>query len=142
MGAVGSTRSVEGDALGLQQVPRVAGVLVVGPAEASGDTTVSGQDAWVLPFQMFNGASITDAELRLTNQPADLSGKLIDSNDKPVPNFTVVLFPTDKSFWMSNSSRVNRTTRSSAAGTFSFPLTVPGEYYLAVLTELDTADWP
>ena len=104
--------------------------------------TVSGQDAWVLPFQMHYGSPITDAELRLTNRPADLSGKLIDSSDKPVPNYTVVLFPADKALWISNSSRVNRTTRSSPTGTFSFPLTVPGEYYLAVLTELDTADWP
>jgi hypothetical protein len=104
--------------------------------------SVGGQDAWVTPFEVHYGQSLADAELRFTNKPADLSGKLIDAANKPVPNMTVALFPTDRALWTLNSARVNRTSRSTAAGTFSFPLVVPGEYYLVVLTELDTNDWP
>ena len=102
---------------------------------------VGDQDAYILPFEVRAGQPLGDAEVRLTNQPSEISGKLIDGKNNPVPNMTVVLFPVDRALWVSNTSRMNRISRPNAAGTFSFPLAVPGEYYLAVLTELDNAEW-
>jgi hypothetical protein len=121
--------------------PNVQNAVTTAPGWTVLASRISGQDAFVSLFEVRAGESLTDAEIVLTNKPADISGKLIDAADKPVPNMTVVLFPADRSLWLANASRVNRISRPNATGTFSFPNAVPGEYYLAVLTELDNADW-
>ena len=117
----------------------------IGAAAAAGwsvgSATIAGQDAWVSSFEVRHGQPLTGAEVTMTNKPSEISGKLIDGSNKPVPNMTVVLFPVDRALWVTNAGRVNRISRPNATGTFSFPLAVPGEYYLAVLTELDNADW-
>jgi len=95
----------------------------------------------VSSFEVAAGQMVTDAEVTLTNRPAEISGKLIDSNNKPALNMTVVLFPVDRALWITNAPRVNRISRPNATGTFSFPLAVPGDYYLVVLSELDNSDW-
>ena len=112
---------------------------IVGWSVAS--ASVVGQDAYISPFEVKAGQSLTDAEITLTNKATDISGKLIDSNNKPVLNMTVVLFPVDRKHWLTNASRVNRISRPNPTGTFSFAAAIPGEYYLAVLTELDALDW-
>jgi hypothetical protein len=116
------------------------------PPASSGWTTLSatvgGLDAFVSAFEVRADRSTPDAIVTLTRQPAQISGRLIDGDNRPVPGMTVLLFPVDRAQWPANSTRVNRTSRPHAAtGEFSFPATVPGEYYLAVVTELDDADW-
>jgi hypothetical protein len=103
--------------------------------------TIAGQDAYVSSFEVRHGQPLSGAEVTMTNKPSEISGKLIDGNNTPVPNMTVVLFPVDRALWVTNAARMNRISRPNATGTFSFPLAVPGEYYLAVLTDLDSADW-
>jgi hypothetical protein len=103
--------------------------------------TIDGQDALVTPFEVRTDRQITNAVVTLTDQPAEISGKLIDGDGRSVPGMTLVLFPTDRAAWTMNASRVNRNTRSGLDGTFRFTAALPGEYYLVVLTELDTNDW-
>ncbi len=103
--------------------------------------TIGGQEAFVSTFEVRGDRTVTDAVITLTNKPAEISGKLIDADGRPVPGMTVVLFPVDRAMWLSNSSRVNRNTRPGPDGTFRFSAAIPGDYYLAVLTELDPNDW-
>ena len=112
-----------------------------GPAFSIVSATVGGEDALILPFQMTPGREITDAAITITDRPAEVSGKLIDGDNKPVPGMTIALFPTNPALWAVTTSRASRTTRVSAEGDYRFTATLPGEYYLAVLNDLDPNEW-
>jgi len=102
---------------------------------------VDGHDALVTPFEIRADRSAGTVAVTLTDKPAEVAGKLIDGADRPVAGMTLALFPTDRTKWIANSTRVNRTTRSSPDGAYRFGATLPGEYYLVVLTDLDPNDW-
>jgi hypothetical protein len=85
--------------------------------------TAGGQDAWARTFEVRGNRPIGDAVITLTNQPAEISGKLIDRDGRPVTGMTVVLFPVDRALW--GSSRINRT--SDPAPTLYRPSTTPGD---------------
>lgn len=102
---------------------------------------VDGQEALVTPFEIRADRQPSSVVVTLTDKPAEVSGKLVDPADRPVAGMTVALFPTDRTKWVANSSRVNRTTRSGADGTYRFASTLPGEYYLVVLADLDSNVW-
>ena len=112
-----------------------------GPTWATLSSQVDGQDALVTPFEFRGDRPATNAIVTLTDHPAEVSGTLLDGADHPVAGMVLVMFPTDPSKWLANSSRVNRTTRSGADGTYRFSATLPGEYYLVVLTDLDANEW-
>ena len=112
-----------------------------GPAWSIVSSTVGGQDALILPFQLTPDREIADAAISITDRPAEVLGKLIDGQNKPVPGMTVALFPTNPALWPVTSSRASRTTRVSAEGDYRFTAVIPGEYYLAVMNDLDTNEW-
>jgi uncharacterized GH25 family protein len=112
-----------------------------GPAWSLLSSTMGGQDSLVRPFEVSADRQVSDAVVTMTASPAEVSGKLVDGQGQPVTGMTIVLFPTDRNLWAMTSTRVNRTTRASTEGEFRFTATLPGEYYLAVLTDLDTNDW-
>jgi hypothetical protein len=113
----------------------------VGPAWSVLSSTIGGQDALVMPFEMKADRQVTDAVVTVTTNPAEVSGKLIDAQGKPVTGMTIAIFPTDRTLWAMTSTRVSRTIRVSTEGEYRFTATLPGEYYLAVLTDLDPNDW-
>jgi protocatechuate 3,4-dioxygenase beta subunit len=102
---------------------------------------VDGQDALVTPFEIRADRTAGAVAVTLTDKPAEVAGRLIDAADRPVPGMTLALFPTDRTKWTANSTRVNRSTRSGPDGAYRFAATLPGEYYLVVLTDLDPNDW-
>jgi len=112
-----------------------------GPAWSVLSSTIGGQDTLVVPFEMNADRQVTDAVVTVTANPAEVSGKLIDAQGKPVTSMTVAIFPTDRNLWAMTSTRVSRTIRVSTEGEYRFTATLPGEYYLAVLTDLDPNDW-
>jgi hypothetical protein len=103
--------------------------------------TVDGQDALVAPIEIRGDRPITNAVVTLTDRSAEVSGRLIDGDGRPVAGLSIVLFPTDRAAWVMNSTRVNRTTRSGADGAYKFTSTLPGEYYLVVLSDFDQNEW-
>jgi len=102
---------------------------------------IDGQDGLVTPFEIRGDRAASSVVVTLTDHPAEISGTLLDGADRPVAGMTMVIFPTDRAMWPANSSRVNRSTRSGPDGTYRFASTLPGEYYLVVVSDLDPNDW-
>jgi len=107
--------------------------------------------AWSVKSVLSGGVETLDSALEIsttdvsgvvvtfTDHPTELSGRLTDPKGKPAPEYWVVAFTTDRTFWTPGSRRV-RTMKPDADGkyrTFGLP---PGEYYMVALTELDQAD--
>ncbi|HEX5069563.1 MAG TPA: carboxypeptidase-like regulatory domain-containing protein [Vicinamibacterales bacterium] len=102
---------------------------------------IDGQDGLVTPFEIRADRPPASLVVTLTDRPAEISGTLLDGAGRPVAGMTLLVFPTDRSKWIANSSRVNRSTRSGPDGTYRFASTLPGEYYLVVVTDLDPVEW-
>jgi len=68
-----------------------------------------------------------------TDQVQELSGRLLSLSRRPLTDYTILLFPEDKSYWIQGSGRIH-TTRPSADGRFKLsgagPTTLPPGRYL------------
>ena len=99
---------------------------------------IKGKDALDEPFDLAAGDVITDAVLTFTNRTQELSGTLQDASKRPAPDFTVVVFPADKSLW--GSTRRVRTVRPDTNGKFTFNNLPSGAYRIAALIDIGPED--
>lgn len=109
---------------------------------------------WTLQSVIADGKDITDRAIDITPEslPKDVvvtlsdkwqsvSGKLAQANGAPANDYTVIVFPADKAYWVTGSRRI-LAARPDSQGQFilggqgmvSLP---PGDYLLATVTELD-----
>jgi hypothetical protein len=91
-----------------------------------------------LPFELRPGENISDAVVTLTNRTQDLSGTLQDASGRPASEYTMIVFPADKAYWLPDSRRI-LTARPATDGQFAFRgMQGPpaGEYLLAAVTDL------
>jgi carboxypeptidase family protein len=115
-------------------------------------TTVPGV-TWVVKSAVINGVDVADVPLDVkpgqdlsgvvvtfTDKTAEVSGTLLDALGRPTPEYFVVMFPTDKSQWMQRARRMKPPTRTTNDGKFKFTGLLPGEYYLAALTDFEPND--
>ena len=99
---------------------------------------IKGKDALDVPFDLAHGDAITDAVFTFTNKTQELSGTLQDASKRPAPDFTVVVFPADKSLW--GSTRRVRTVRPDTNGKFTFTNLPSGAYRIAAVLDIGTEE--
>jgi hypothetical protein len=125
----------------------------VGPGiyRLSGNLSAAGvpNNVWFAKSSIVAGADTLDEPLEIRDQPvagatitftdhaAQLSGSLLDTADRPVPEYFVVLFSTDRKFWVPQSRRV-RSVRPGTTGRFTLNGLPPGDYYVCALTDVET----
>jgi hypothetical protein len=102
---------------------------------------MNGRDLLDFPLQFgHNIGSITGAVLRFSDRHTQLSGTLQSVAGTSMSAFFVVAFPADRALWHPASRRV-AFTRPSTDGQYEFRDLPPGDYVLAVLTELEPDGW-
>ena len=123
----------------------IGGPLSLGPTS---DTMT-----WALKSVVVDGADVTDRILEIssdvpvknivvtyTDQFQELSGRLQSRSGAPASDYTIIVFPEDKAYWLHRSRRIV-TTRPGTDGRFTLsgagPTTLPpGRYLLAAVTDL------
>jgi hypothetical protein len=96
--------------------------------------TVGGQSATDKPIDL-TATGIADVVVTITNKVSALTGAVRDGNGQAASHATVVVFPVDKSLWISPgliSNRI-RTIAPSRDGRYSFPGLPAGEYFVAAV---------
>lgn len=78
--------------------------------------------------------------MTFTDCGAEVSGTILDANGKPTPDFSIMLFPVDRAMWTQRGRRIRQPARASTEGKFKFTNVLPGEYYLAALTDFEPSD--
>jgi hypothetical protein len=91
---------------------------------------VGGQDALDFPFEIKGNQNVPGVTITLTDRRTELTGKVVDSNNQPAVDYTVVIFPSDQRYWAGASRRI-QSTRPSTDGTFTFRNLPPGDYRIA-----------
>jgi hypothetical protein len=75
-----------------------------------------------------------------TDRPAELSGTLQSASGVPAPDHYIIVFATDRSFWMPGARRVSM-LRPGTDGRYVWPNIAPGEYFVAALTDVESGAW-
>ncbi len=95
---------------------------------------IKGRDALDVPFELLASDNITDAVLTFTNRTQTLNGTLSDASQRPAPDYTIVVFPEDKTMWA--SQRRVRTVRPGTDGKFTVTGLPAGTYRIAAVTDI------
>ena len=127
------------------------GTYAVTAAAGGGPPTSS---AWIVESVTANGKDVLDAHLdidpaggapdlnvRFTDKTTDLSGIVTDQAGKPLPDYSVIVFSTDRATWSQGSRWVHVPVRPGNDGRFSIMGLPPGEYYMAAISRYDPLEW-
>jgi len=100
----------------------------------------SGSDTLDFPMEVKPGVDVVGGLLTAVPRFAEISGLLQDAASKPVPGFTVIVFPLDPRFWTPSSRRI-QAARPTTDGRFTLRNLPAGEYRLAAVTDVETGEW-
>lgn len=102
-------------------------------------SVANGRDAYDAPVLVDGGAPV-EWTVRFTDRPATLAGQLSDATGRPATVYYILAFPTDRRHWTPGSRRV-RMMRPATDGGFTTSGLLPGEYFVAALTDLESGEW-
>jgi hypothetical protein len=102
--------------------------------------TIGGRDVTDTPFQVRGGESIAGVNLVFTDKQSEINGTLSTDNGTPVPEFTVLAFPTDSTLWRPLSRQI-MTARPDQTGKYRIRGLPPGDYYLATVDPSQQGEW-
>jgi protocatechuate 3,4-dioxygenase beta subunit len=116
--------------------------------------TASGlPSGWTLKSALFGGRDILDTMLEVTGgdelsggivtftrESTGLSGMLQDHSGKPISDFTIVVFPADRRFWLPMARRI-QAVRPGTDGRFSFRDLPAGDYRLIAVVDPEPGEW-
>jgi hypothetical protein len=109
--------------------------------------------AWFLKSALARGRETLDALLDVrpaedlsdwvvtfTSQPSELGGTLTDTSGRAAPDYFIIVFTTEKTYWTPLSRRVQQ-TRPDINGRFSVKNLPAGTYLIAALTDVEFGEW-
>jgi hypothetical protein len=117
-----------------------AGVAPTGPA-----------GGWVLKSALANGRDALDfglvvepnqdvtATVTFGEKTQEVTGTIQDPTGAPTADYTIVLFASDKGYWVPNARRI-RTARPGTDGKFSFTNLPVGDYRLTAVTDIEPGE--
>jgi len=101
---------------------------------------VAGRDSLDYPLEVQPNTDVTGALLTFTDKTQQLSGTLLDATGRPTSDYTIIAFPSDKSYWLPQSRRI-QSVRPNTDGTYSVRGLPAGDYRLIAVTDVDTGEW-
>ena len=121
------------------------------PAKYRVSTSLSRMKGWTLKSAMINGqdaadrpvpisSDVADVVVTFTDRLTELSGTLETPTGQPAPNYHVIVFPSDRSYWVFDSRRI-ASLRPSTEGHFVTSGLPPGDYLIAAVTDVDNDEW-
>jgi protocatechuate 3,4-dioxygenase beta subunit len=112
------------------------------PAWFVKSVTVDGAEAYETPFEITADRTPTRIAVVMTDLATEVSGTITTAGGAPVTDVTMLLFSTNKDLWSSTTSRrVRPPVRPDRDGKYRFASLLPGEYFLAVVQELEPGEW-
>jgi len=112
-----------------------------GPATAwaIATATAAGRDVLDTRLDVRPGQPI-DLVVTFTDRPTQLGGRLQDVSGRAAPDYFIIVFTADRSFWTPASRRV-RMIRPATDGAFATVGLPPGEYFIGALLDVERGEW-
>jgi hypothetical protein len=89
------------------------------------------------PLDVQANRPIGDVVVEFRDRMGAIEGALADAAGRPAPGYFVMAFPVDRVYWTTTSRRMTPAVRPDTDGRFTIPGLPGGDYYLAVVTEVD-----
>jgi protocatechuate 3,4-dioxygenase beta subunit len=100
-----------------------------------GDRDVANQS-----FDMKSGETVSDVQVVLTDRVVTVNGQVVDANDRPLADGTILLFAADAAKWFEGSPHV-RAVRPDQQGRYRIGNLLPGEYLAVALDYVEQGIW-
>lgn len=101
---------------------------------------VEGQDVLDFWLEVTPGEDVSNVTVGFGDAVTDLKGTLQSQLGEPTADYTVIIFPSDRKYWVPLARRM-RSTRPSTDGRFGFTGLPPGDYRLATVTDVEPGAW-
>jgi hypothetical protein len=98
---------------------------------------LNGRDTLDVPFDVTTNQSVSGLRVTFTDQPTELSGILLDRLGRPTPEYSIVVFSTDRSYWTDAPRRTSGAIKLGSDGGYKVTGLPPGEYYMSALADID-----
>ncbi|MCR4375055.1 MAG: carboxypeptidase-like regulatory domain-containing protein, partial [Acidobacteria bacterium] len=89
------------------------------------------------PVQVEANEAVDDVVVEFRDRMGAIEGALSDAAGRPAPGYVVMAFPVDRAHWTTSSRRMVPAVRPATDGRFTISGLPGGDYYLAVVTEVD-----
>jgi hypothetical protein len=101
---------------------------------------IGGRDVMDLPLEVRSGDTPGGLVVTLTDRATSLSGTLQEAGGRVTTDFTVVVFPVDRTYWLPQARRI-QAARPSSDGHYGFHGLPPGDYRVAVVPDVEPGQW-
>jgi hypothetical protein len=101
---------------------------------------VSGRDTLDFPLEVRPNEEVGGAMLTFTDRTQQVSGTLQDSSGRPTPDYTIIVFASDRRYWTPQSRRI-QSARPDTTGKFTVRNLPPGDYRVSAVTEVENGEW-
>ena len=102
--------------------------------------TVGGRDVLDYPLELQPNQEIGGALLTFVDRTQEVTGTIQDTTGAPTADYSIILFPADKSYWVPLSRRI-QSVRPGTDGRFTFRGIPAGEYRLTAVTDVEPGEW-
>ena len=93
-------------------------------------------EQWTAACEVKPGDTLSGLVVTFVDQASEIAGTLFDAAGRPTPEFSIVVFATDRALWSQLSRRI-RATRPASDGTFKITGLPAGTYHLAAVTDYE-----
>jgi Carboxypeptidase regulatory-like domain len=102
--------------------------------------TVAGRDVTDTPIDVRTGQTLSNVTIVFTDKINEISGTITTTTGVPMPDYTVLAFPTDQLLWRPQARQI-ATTRPDQTGKYRLRGLPPGEYYVTTVDPAEQGEW-
>jgi hypothetical protein len=102
--------------------------------------TAGGRDLGDRPIEVGANQNVADITIAFSDRIGSVEGTLTDGTGTPAAAYFVLAFPIDRESWTTTSRRMVAPVQTGTDGRYRLVGLLPGEYYLAVVTEVGRDD--
>jgi hypothetical protein len=102
--------------------------------------TIGGRDVTDTPIQLRSGENLANVAIVFTDKQNEISGTVTNDTGTPMPDYTVLAFPTDASLWRPQARQI-MTARPDQTGKYRIRGLPPGQYYVVTVDPTEQGEW-
>lgn len=102
--------------------------------------TSAGRDVLDFPLEIAPNRSVSDLIVTYTDERQELTGTIQDTSGGPTSDFTIIVFPSNRDYWLPQARRI-AATRPGTDGRFTFGNLPAGDYRLTAVTDVEPGEW-